>query len=436
MGGTVKRNEVELGRDVPDHGQTSFDRATPKQTGYYLHDMPAFEYTARDADGRECSGVMQADNESAVVRTLSERAMFPVRISGETASSERTGRGRGVKFRALATVYNQLSDLLNAGVPMLRSLEIISRSTANDRLARIIDDVREHVSGGETLADAMGRHPKIFSNLHVAMVRAGEHAGFLEEVLTNLGGFIERQDELRSKVRGAMIYPVVLASFTVVIVSVLLIVLVPIFQQFLSGADLPLPSRMLFATSGAMRNHWLVILGAGVLAVLLLRAWIRSDGGRKLWANWQLKIPLAGRAIRMVAITRFCRVLGTMLHNGVPIIQAMTISKDAVGNDMIADAVEAAAENVRAGEPLAEPLRRSGLFPAEIIEMIAVGEESNQLEKVLLTTADTVERRTNRQVDAAVRLIEPLMLMIMAGAIGFIAMGLLYPIFTMAQSLQ
>ena len=396
--------------------------------------MPTFEYIAKDADGRECSGAMQAESESAVVRSLDEQELFPVQIAAQTAVAG--SAGRRIKLRALSGVYSQLSDLLTAGVPMLRSLEILSQSVGNSRLANVIDHVRDSVSGGETLAEAMGEHPKVFSDLHVAMIRAGEHAGFLEEALANLSEFLERQDELRSKVRGAMIYPIILAGVAVVAVSGLLIFLVPKFQNFLGGTDLPLPSRMLFALSGVMRNHWLMMLGLLAMMVLFIRAWIRSDSGHRLWANWQLRIPLAGRAIRMVAITRFCRVLGTMLHNGVPIIQALTISKDAVGNEKIAEAVESATENVRAGEPLADPLRRSGLFDAEIIEMIAVGEESNQLEKVLLTTADAVERRTNRQVDAAVRLIEPLMLIIMAGAIGFIALGLLSPIFAMAKSIK
>jgi general secretion pathway protein F len=398
--------------------------------------MPTFEYIAKDITGRQRDGVMQAESHAAVVRTLGERALFPVRIAPQAPAAPRFGWGRKIKLRQIGAAYGQLSDLLAAGVPMLRALEILSRTAANPRLGRIVAEVRDTVAGGETLADSLARHPKVFTELHVAMVRAGEHAGFLEEVLTNLASFLERQDDLRSKVRGAMVYPAVLATLGVGAVAVMLLFFVPMFKQFLGAQHLPLPSRVLFGLSDAVRGHAWLALGAAAAIVLAGCVYLRGESGRKLWARAKLKIPLAGRAIRMVAITRFCRVLGTMLANGVPIIQALAISKDATGNAIMAEAVDAAAENVRAGEPLADPLQRSGLFPEEIIEMIAVGEESNQLERVLVQTADTVERRTNRQVDTAVRLVEPLLLMFMAGAIGFIALGLVYPIFTMARSMR
>jgi len=397
--------------------------------------VPTFEYIARDSAGAQRTGVIEADSEAAVLRTLDQRALFPVRIAARVPAGA-GGRGRRVKLRHLSVAYGQLSDLLAAGVPMLRALDILSRTTVNPALGRIVAAVREDIAAGETLADAMGKHPAAFADLHVAMVRAGEHAGFLEEVLMNLSGFLDRQDDLRSKVRGAMIYPMLLAVFAVIVVTVMLVFLVPRFKTFFVEVRLPLPSRILFALSDAVRGQALALAGMLALAVLLVWSFLRSQTGRRLWANWQLKIPLAGKAIRMVAITRFCRVLGTMLANGVTILQALEIAKDAAGNALLAGAIAEATENVRAGEPLADPLARSGLFPDEVTEMIAVGEESNQLEKVLVQTADAVERRTNRQVDAAVRLIEPLLLMMMAMVIGFIATGLLYPIFTMAQTMR
>ena len=397
--------------------------------------MPTFEYTARDAEGQERTGVIQAESEAAVVRTLDQRALFPVRINVQLAAA-RKRRGGRVKLRHLSMTYGQLSDLLNAGVPMLRALDILSRTTVNANLGRIVAEVRESVSGGGTLADSMAKHPQVFTPLHTAMIHAGETAGFLEEVLTNLSEFLDRQDDLRSKVRGAMIYPSVLASVAVIAVTIVLIFLVPQFKEFLSGIPLPLPSRILFAASDALRGQAMPVVAVAGLIVAAIWSALRSQQGRALWAIWQLKIPLAGTAIRMVAITRFCRVLGTMLANGITILQALEIARDATGNVLLAGAVDKAIEDVRAGESLAEQLRNSRLFPDEVTEMIAVGEESNQLEKVLLQIADTVERRTNRQVDAAVRLIEPLLLMMMAGVIGFIAVGLLYPIFTMAQTMR
>jgi general secretion pathway protein F/type IV pilus assembly protein PilC len=399
--------------------------------------LPTFEYIAKDAAGTEQTGLIQAESEPAVMRVLGEKRLYPVRIAPHRAAGGRgrLGLGRAVTMRQLSAVYGQMSDLLRSGVPILRSLDILCRACTSGKLKEIMTDVKGGVSAGETLADALAKHPAVFTKLHVAMVRAGEHAGFLEDVLTNLATFLERQDELRSKVRGAMIYPVILAVVGVTAVTGILLFLVPKFRNFFTG-DLPLPSRILFGLSDALTQYAPLALGMVFLVVLSLLAYLRSQRGRMLWAVWKLRIPLVGQAIRMVAITRFCRVFGTLLANGVPIIQALDISKDATGNDIIAGAIDQARENVRGGEPLAEPLRRSGFFPPEIIEIIAVGEESNQLEKVLVQVADTVERRTNRQVDLVVRMIEPLMLLFMAGGIGFIAFGLLQPIFTMAQRLK
>ena len=403
--------------------------------------MPSFTYTAKDTTGRTLTGVMQAESESAVVRTLDQRSLFPVHVAREAArwasplaQLASVTRPR-VRMRHLSAAYGQLADLLGAGVPMLRALEILSKTSASPALATAFAGVQDDVAAGGTLAEAMGKSPEVFAELHVAMVRAGERAGFLEDVLSNLSNFIDRQDELRSKVTGAMVYPVMLASFATVAVSVMLIWLVPKFKAFLGETSLPLPSRVLFAVSDALLAYWPMILGGAVVAAAAGLAYVRSQAGRARWDRWKLRLPLAGKPIRMVALTRFCRVFGTMLTNGINILEALAISKDATGNALMAEAIEEAAENVRAGEPLAGPLRRSRFFPDEIIEMVAIAEESNQLEKVLLRVADTVERRTARQVDMAVRLIEPLLLMLMAGVIGFIALGLLYPIFTMARTL-
>ena len=248
--------------------------------------MPTFEYIAKDPSGIERAGVMQADSEAAVVHTLGQRALFPVTISTRTTPAGRQGTGRRVRLRELSVAYGQLADLLRAGVPMLRALEILSRATVNVRLVQLMDQVREDVASGETLADSLGKHPQVFGDLHVAMVRAGEHAGFLEEVLTNLAGFLERQDDLRGKVRGAMIYPVILAVMGALAVTVILLFLVPQFQQFLADVPLPLPSQILFGLSDALHTHGLLIVGAVVLVALPIGGYVRSEAGQKLWAAW------------------------------------------------------------------------------------------------------------------------------------------------------
>lgn len=395
--------------------------------------MPTYQYIAKTPAGKEVSGLMQADSEAAVVRTLDDRELFPVSVHPH--SEQRAATGKRIRIRDLAVMYGQLSDLLSAGVPMLRALDTLSKALQNRRLCEIIVTVREDVAAGETFADALANHPETFKSLHSAMVRAGERAGFLEDVLANLARFLDRQDDLRNKVRGSLIYPAVLVVLGTAAVLVMLIVFVPKFEKFFAGIDQPLPTQVLFAASNGIRNQWPMLIGGLMLTVVGITALFQSEGGRAAWEKWQLKLPVLGKLVRTVCVSRFCRILGTMLHNGVPILQALDISKDAAGNAVLAENIATAAESVEAGEALSAPLKAGGMFPPEILEMITVAEESNQLDKVLVQIADTVDRRTERQLDQAVRLVEPLILVIIAAIIGFIAVGLLYPIFTMTDRL-
>jgi len=396
--------------------------------------MGSFQYIARTPKGEEVSGVMQADSETAVARALDERQLFPVRVTAQAAPRLRTG-GR-VRLRDLAAFYGQLADLLRSGVPLLRSLETLVRALSNRRLASIVSRVHAQVAEGKALAEAMSGHPEVFRTLHVAMVRAGERGGFIEDVLANLGQYLDRADDLRSRIRGAMIYPAVLVGLGSVVVTGVLMLVVPQFRSVLVGMPLPLPTTVLFAVSDVLVNHWPFVLAGLALTVAALVSALKSRAGRRLWDSWQLRMPIAGALLRSLCITRFCRILGTMLTNGVPILQSLSISKDAAGSMKLSQNIETATEAVRAGNKLATPLAAGGLFPADIIEMIAVAEESNQMEKVLLQIADQTERRVNRQVDILVRVMEPLILVVIAGMIGFVAVGLLYPIFTMSRALR
>ncbi len=394
--------------------------------------MSNFEYTARNARGQEVSGVMQAETESAVIASLSERQLFPVRVWQQATARAESGRRR-VRSRDLGVMYGQLADLLNSGVPMLRALETLGNAARNETLGRALLEVRTAIAEGESFADALAAHPRVFPPLHAAMARAGEQGGFLESVLANLAEFLDRQDELASKVTGSLIYPIVLTVVGIVAVGVILLGIVPKFRPMFEGMPLPAPTQLLFAVSGGLTVHWpMLILGALVVAGAAIAA-ARSPGGKRLFASLKRRIPVFGGALKMVALSRFCRTFGTLLHNGVPMLQSLAISKEAIGDPLLTEHVEQAAESVKQGDTLSEPLARSDVFPPEIMEMIAVAEQSNQLEKVLLQIAETVERRTSRKVDQAVRLIEPLVLLMIAIVIAFVAYGLLYPIFTMAQ---
>ena len=397
--------------------------------------MPKFQYTARNLSGGKVAGLIEADGEGAAIQLLERKELYPVDIwNTEDKADNRLFRGR-ISNRDLGVMYGQLSDLLGSGVPLLRALKSIVKSTVNKRLKGVLSDIHNSVADGKSLYESMAEHHNIFPALHTVMVQAGERASFIEEVLESLSVFLERLDELRGKVLGALIYPVMLVMLGGTVMVSALVFFVPKFEPMLAGIDKPMRTEVIFFLSESIRNYWAIIaIAIGGLIAFFWSA-MQSQSSKRAMERWRLKIPVAGTAMRMVAITRFCRILGTMLANGVPILQALAISRDATGSALLAENIDDAIKNVRAGEPLTEPLKGGGLFPEQVLAMISVAEESNQLQKVLLQIADSVERRTNQQVDQAVRLIEPVILCMVAAGIGFLALGLLLPIFTMASSL-
>lgn len=397
--------------------------------------MPKFQYTARNLSGGKVSGNVEAEGEIAAARLLENRELFPIDVWSPEAEGSATSFRRRISSRDLGVMYGQLSDLLASGVPLLRSLKSLVKSTVNKRLAVVLREIHNEVADGQSLHKSMAGHQDIFPTLHTVMVQAGERASFLDDVLESLSVFLERLDELQGKVLGALVYPSMLVLLGGSVMIGALVFFVPKFEPMLAGIDKPMPTEIVFLLSESVRRYWLII--AAGIGGLIAFFWsvLQSQAGKQAMERWRLKIPVAGNALRMVAITRFCRILGTMLANGVPILQALAISRDATGSALLAKNIDEAIENVRAGEPLTEPLKAGGMFPEQVIAMISVAEESNQMQKVLLQIADSVERRTNQQVDQAVRLIEPAILCLVAAGIGFLALGLLLPIFTMASSL-
>lgn len=393
--------------------------------------MPSFTYTARNFEGKTVSGVLAADSQQHALRVLDEQALFPVEVreGGKAGSGERRKK---VSQSAIAVFYAQFSDLLRAGVPALRSLDVLYKQTHNVVLKEVLKEVREELASGQTLADAMDKHPNAFTTLHVSMVRAGEKGGFLEEVLARIAIFTERQNELRNKVMGSMLYPAVLMFVGTCILIFLLLVVVPKVRGFLQTDKLPAITTFVFGVCDFMKLHGYWILGGALVLAAVLIGYFKSPSGRLMRDKITLKAPLVGNIFVLVAICRFCRILGTLLKNGVPILQSLKIARDSAGNQILADVIEDATESVRKGATLSKPLGHSNLFPLDIIDMIAIGEESNNLENVLVTIADSYEARTSRKIDLAVRMLEPLLLVGMAGVVAIIAVALLLPILTMS----
>ena len=396
--------------------------------------MASFTYTARGIDGKTVNGVLTAETQQQALRMLDEQKLFPVEIrEGGQAKRALGGGKKRVRPTVVAVMYSQFADLLRAGVPALRSLDVLSRQTSNVVLKEVLQEVRESISGGKTLADAMTEHPNAFNPLHVSMIRAGEKGGFLEDVLARIAIFTERQNEMRNKLIGAVLYPAILMFIGSGIVIFLLVGVVPKVRKFLRG-DLPSMTRVVFALCDFLKDNGLLVAGLLVAFIMALIFVIRSNAGRRYFDEFQLKAPMLGKLVTLVAICRFCRILGTLLHNGVPILQALKISRDSAGNRLLVDAIEDATESVRKGSSLAVPLGKSGLFPLDILDMIAVGEESNNLENVLVTIADSYETRTGRTVDLMLRFLEPLLLIGMAAIVAVIAIALLLPILTMSSA--
>jgi general secretion pathway protein F len=297
--------------------------------------------------------------------------------------------------------------------------------------------LRGDVADGTTLADAMAKHPRVFNDLAVSMVRAGQEGGFLEDVLSRIAEFTDHQEDMKAKVFGAMAYPIFLLGVTGLVLSVMLTWFVPrfepIFARMRDAGKLPALTDWLLGTSAFVQSHFILILCALVLLIALIRTAFRSDQGRLYWDRFKLWAPGMKNIWVGLAIARFSRILGTMLANGIPILTALRVSKDSTGNRILAEVVDQAADNVSAGASLAAPLRACGRFPVDVVEMIAVGEEANNLDKVLVGIADTTERRTTRQIDLLVRLLEPLLLLLMAAVTLVVIAAILLPVFRMSS---
>ena len=395
--------------------------------------MTTFSYIARDPAGQRVVGTLTAASEQAVLADLAGRDLAPVRVRPVHKGPRLKRR---VSSQHLATAYRQLSDLLRVGMPLLGAMRLLAKSKSNPRLAAVMATIAEDLAQGSRLADAMTRHADVFAPIQVAMIRAGERGGFLEEVLGRLGTFLENQAQMRAKVIGNLIYPVLLLTVGLAIVVAALVFFVPRFGDFYGRIELPLPTRILLGASTVLTDYWLILLLLLVGAALAYSWLMRRPQVRQAVARWQLGLPKVGTLISSLAVARFTRTLGTLLANGVPMLSAMQISRSAVGHVLLTKAIDRAAEAVRAGEPLAAPLAESGMIAEDVTEMIAVGESANNLPEVLLTIAQTIETRVDRMLGLFVRLMEPLLLLVLAGVVLFIFIALIVPMLRLSSAIS
>ncbi len=399
--------------------------------------MPDFAYIARNLSGDKISGSISAASQREAVTLLAGQSLFPLQVTTQKPKSPMFG-GR-VKGQTMAVTYSQMASLLRAGVPLLRTLEVLRKQSSNQTLNRVLGEVRDSVEQGSTLGDAVSSYPRVFSEMAINMIKAGGEGGFLEEALERVAQFTEQQEDLKAQTVGALAYPVFLGAIGSAIVAALIIFFVPqfdeLFQSLRERGELPALTEWLLWFSNSLQSWGLVILFAAIAGLFVLKAQLATDQGRMLRDRIKLKMPLLGPVFKSLAVARFCRVLGTLLRNGVPILKSLEISRETSGNRVLAEAIGDASENISAGESLAAPLGASGHFPVTVVEMISVAEESNTLDKVLVEIADGLEKRTTRRLDLAVRLLEPILLLFLAGAVLFVVIALLMPVIKMSSTI-
>ncbi|MCU0914742.1 MAG: type II secretion system F family protein [Planctomycetes bacterium] len=403
--------------------------------------MATFVYKAIDTQGRAVADTLVAPDRAAAIELICGKSLNPVSLErreerpagGWLARSGRVSKGEVEAFT------RQLANLLAAGVPLSRALSILSREAAKPAAGKLWATVHDQVSGGMSLADSLSQHPRAFSPVYVAMVRAGETGGFLDVVLDQIATFRSREQELKNKVTSALLYPTILAVLASGIMVFLLTFFIPRFSQMFGefGGSLPALTKTIVAASRLLVRYWFFLVLLVVLVVFALRRALSSEEGRRVLQRIALSLPLFGRAISRFALVRFARMLGTLVGAGVPLVASLRVAKEAIGNQVLADTVSTAIDEVQRGTALARSLEGcSVLFPRSVIEMISVAEESSRLDKELVRLAGTYEQELDRYLKMVVTLIEPALLFLMAVLVGTIVIGMLLPIFSLQELIR
>lgn len=411
--------------------------------------MPIFEYKGLDKNGKTAKGLKEADSVKSLRVALRRDGIFTTDITesnSNVVSSSKKQKSilskevrlkvffERISAETLGVATRQLATLLQAGVTLVDALNALIEQTDNQKLKQIFSEIKADVNEGSSLADAMSKH-KCFSTIYVNMVRAGESSGALEVVLERLAEFLESQAQLKSKVMGAMMYPAVMMSVGGLVMIVMLTTVVPKISKIFLHAkiQLPLMTRILIGTSSLISNYWWLILIFAFAGGYLLRRYIKKPVGKLKWDRLKLKIPVVGRLIEMISVARFSRTLSTLLASGVPLLASLQIVRNVLSNQVLENAIDEVREAVKEGEDIGTPLKRSGCFPPMVTHMISIGEKSGQLENMLNRVATSYEQQVQVRVGMLTGLLEPVMILLMGGGVGFIVFAILTPIMQMSQ---
>ncbi len=417
--------------------------------------MPSFEYIALDAKGVETTGSIDASSEADAIGQLRKTGFYPTKVveagkGGIGKAKKKAGRaakaggarkvGGRIKSKVLMIFTRQLATLIDSGLPLLRGLTVLAKQEPNPVLKRTIDSLADSVQTGSTFSESLAQHPKIFNKLYINMVKAGELGGVLEVVLLRLAEYQEKAQRLKNKIVAAMVYPVIVMFIAMGIMVFLMIYIVPkfeaIFRDMLPGKPLPALTEFVVGFSRALKDQLPFIVVGVIVLVIVWRILAATKAGRQVIDRWKLKMPLFGNVQRKSAISRFSRTLGTLVTSGVPILQALNITRDTAGNVVIADAINKVHESVKEGESIVAPLEASGVFPPMVISMVDVGEETGQLPEMLLKIADVYDDEVDNAVAALTSMLEPIMIVLLAVVVGIIVMALFLPLVSIISGLN
>jgi type IV pilus assembly protein PilC len=396
--------------------------------------MAQYAYKARDSKGQLVSGTIDADNEQSVRSRLREKNYIATSISLKSKSmnlKEVLAKFQKVKAKNLAVFARQFSTMVNAGLSLVRALDILEKQADDKKLKEIIRDIRLRVESGASLADSFAQHPQTFSDLFINLTHAGEVGGVLDETLSRIAEFLEKDQELRSKVKSAMTYPTIIFIFAVIIVIFMLVFVLPTFTSVFENLNVAMPAMtaMLIKMSDALRNYWYIFIAFAVGGGFLFKYYTNTPKGKFQWHTLMLKVPVFGLLNKKVTVSRFSRTLGTLLSSGVPVMQALDVTGKASGNKVVEKAIESVRVSIREGESISVPMEASGIFPPMVTQMIAVGEETGKLDAMLNKISEFYDMEVETTLSALTSLLEPLLMVFMGGMVGFIVVAMFMPMF-------
>jgi type IV pilus assembly protein PilC len=401
--------------------------------------MPQFKYTARNTSGKTVEGLIEAPIQRVASDKLRSQRFTVVSLNevkgGESLLARYNPFKKGVTSKDLVVFSRQLATLVSAGVPIVQGLNILSEQIQSPIFKQVIGGIRTDIESGIAIADAMKKHPKAFSELYVSMIRAGETGGVLDAILERLSSYLEAAEELRGKVKGAMVYPLVISGVAGAVTLFLLIAVIPTFKSVFAsfGSELPFPTQILLAVSDFLRHNFMYLLVIPVGAFIALKRWHKTEKGAMAVDRILIQIPVIGDLLKKVAVSKFTRTLGTLIKSGVPILQALDTVAKTSGNKVVEASIMSARESIREGEKIADPLKASRIFPPMVIQMISVGEETGNLEIMLTKIADFYDQEVDTAVKAMTSLIEPVIICVMGVVIGAIVICMFLPIFQMSS---